>query len=56
MSRFELLTFHDNDLKSKQLRHIKVLHNIDKFIVFYNHYLSKNLELKIQVLKLRFQI
>ncbi len=42
-SKFEPQTFHDNDLKLKQSRHIRLLHNIDKimFIVFYNHYLPK---------------
>jgi hypothetical protein len=58
LSGFELQTFNDNDLKLKQFKHIRLLHNIDKtlFIIFYNHYFSKFLELKNQVPKMRFQI
>jgi hypothetical protein len=41
-----------------QTRHTRPFHNIDKtlFIMLYNHHLLKILELKNQVLKLRFQI
>jgi hypothetical protein len=58
MLSLELHTSHDSDLKLKQSRHIRLIHNNDKilFIIYYNHHLSKILTLKNQVLKLRFQI
>jgi hypothetical protein len=58
LSRFEPQTFHNNDLKLKQFRDTRLLHNIDKglFIIFYNHYLLKFSELEIQMSKLKFQI
>jgi hypothetical protein len=58
LSSFELQTLHDKDLKLRQSRHTRLFHNIDKtlFIILYIHYLLKILELKNQMLKLRFQI
>ncbi len=55
---FDPQTSHDNDLNLKHSKHIKLFHNNDKtlFIICYNHYLSKILELENQVPKLRFQI
>ncbi len=43
LSSFELQTFHDNNLKLRQLKHTTLFHNIDKimFIIFYNNYLLK---------------
>ncbi len=55
---FELQNSHDNDLKLKQFKHIRLFHNIDKilYIICYNHYLPKFSKLKNQVLKLKFKI
>jgi hypothetical protein len=55
---FESQTFHDNDLKLKQSKHIRLFHKIDKaiFIILYNYYMLKISELKNQVSKLSFQI
>jgi len=58
MSRLKLHTSHDSDLKLKQSRHIKLIHNNEKilYIICYNQHLSKISTLNNQVLKLRFQI
>ncbi len=49
LSRFELQTFHDNDLELKQSKHTRLFHNIDEnlFFIFHIHYLPKISELKI---------
>ncbi len=55
---FEPHTFKDKILTLQQSRHIRLFENIEPcvLIIIYNHYMSKFLELKNQVLKLRFKI
>jgi len=35
LSRFELQTFHDIDLKLKQSKYIKLFHTNDKFLFYF---------------------
>jgi hypothetical protein len=51
-------SFHDNELKLGESKHIRLFRNFDKFmfIILYSHYLLKISKLKTQGSKLKFQI